>query len=530
MVCIPPSKIASQIWILTGLSPKDVATWKQIYPTAGTGTVTDVIGSPNITIAGISTVTPQVVLNDNVTLAGFLRADTITADNGLDVTLGGVTIDAGGLTVTLGGIDSIGQTRLRDLTNGVVLSSGTGVLSSSQAVMAGQVLMSAAPGNPPTWQPSPGGGTVLDVTGDANITIAGTPASHPQVTLNPSVTITGTLQAAKLISTTNGIDSTGTTILRSLNHIGTMMTDGTGQVSSMAPGTDNQVLTSLAGAISWRDVPAITYPITIAHGGTNSVATPTTNAPMYFDGTSIIGLPYGAGTSGLFLKSNSPAAPTWAAGGGGGSGTVTQVTATAPLVATPGVAGNATYDIALPSANNGQLLIGGSSPEWALGNITPGNGITISNANHAITITSSATFPCNTGTATPNAAGTLNVYGGAAIKTTGSGNTITIDDTLTMNNQVASYALLITDAGKFITVNNAAANTVTIPLAPGVNWVVGTQIVIQQLGAGQTSIVAAGGVTIRSAGGRLKLTEQYSMAALVYIALNVWSLGGDITL
>jgi hypothetical protein len=238
----------------------------------------------------------------------------------------------------------------------------------------------------------------------------------------------------------------------------------------------------------------------------------------------------GVGAAGTYLYSDGTNI-SWHSELGGG--TVTQVLATSPLSVTPAIPNQASYTVGLTAASNGQILIGRTGTTAIWNTITQGQGITVTNASGSITIGADFndfSYVCNTGSAIPNASGVLNILGGAAIKTKVSGsNTIVIDDTLTINAQVASYILALTDAGKFITMNVAGANTVTIPLAPGIPWVIGTQIVIQQLGAGQTSIVAAGGVTIRSAGGRLKLTEQYSMAALVYISLNTWALGGDIT-
>ena len=52
---------------------------------------------------------------------------------------------------------------------------------------------------------------------------------------------------------------------------------------------------------------------------------------------------------------------------------------------------------------------------------------------------------------------------------------------------------------------------------------------IAQYGAGQTTVVAGAGVTVRSAGSRLKLNQQYSGATLVKIAADEWYLFGDIT-
>jgi hypothetical protein len=102
-------------------------------------------------------------------------------------------------------------------------------------------------------------------------------------------------------------------------------------------------------------------------------------------------------------------------------------------------------------------------------------------------------------------------------------------ETITTNIQVASYSLALNDNGKLVLMNVATANNLTIPLNSSVNFPVGTKIDVSSIGAGQTTIVAAGGVTINSAGGALKLRLQYSGATMVQTATNVWLLFGDIT-
>jgi hypothetical protein len=102
-------------------------------------------------------------------------------------------------------------------------------------------------------------------------------------------------------------------------------------------------------------------------------------------------------------------------------------------------------------------------------------------------------------------------------------------ETVTTNTQTASYSLVLNDNGKLVLMNVSTANNLTIPLNSSINFPVGTKIDIQQTGAGQTTIVATGGVTINSAGGALKLRVQYSGATLVQTATDVWSLFGDIT-
>jgi hypothetical protein len=102
-------------------------------------------------------------------------------------------------------------------------------------------------------------------------------------------------------------------------------------------------------------------------------------------------------------------------------------------------------------------------------------------------------------------------------------------ETVTTNRQTASYSLVLLDRGKLVEMNVASANNLTVPLDSAIAFPIGTKIDIAQYGAGQTTVVATSGVTIRSAGGALKLAAQYSGATLVKIATNEWYLFGDIT-
>lgn len=99
---------------------------------------------------------------------------------------------------------------------------------------------------------------------------------------------------------------------------------------------------------------------------------------------------------------------------------------------------------------------------------------------------------------------------------------------ITTNRQTASYTLVLSDADKLVEMNVGSANNLTIPLNSSVAFSTGTQILLAQYGAGQTTIVATSGVTIRSNGGKLKLNAQYSGATLIKIASDEWYLFGDI--
>lgn len=90
-----------------------------------------------------------------------------------------------------------------------------------------------------------------------------------------------------------------------------------------------------------------------------------------------------------------------------------------------------------------------------------------------------------------------------------------------------SYTLTLSDAGKMVTLTNAAAITLTIPTNASVAFPIGTRIDIGQGGAGQVTVGGAG-VTIRSSGSKLKLSGQYSGATLWKKGTDEWWLIGDI--
>lgn len=98
---------------------------------------------------------------------------------------------------------------------------------------------------------------------------------------------------------------------------------------------------------------------------------------------------------------------------------------------------------------------------------------------------------------------------------------------LTLNSQTGTtYTLQLSDAGQFVTMNNASSIAITVPTFAAVGFAVGTQINIMQLGAGRFTIAGAVGVTVNSSLG-LKSRTQYSIVTLVNYATNTWVLTGD---
>jgi len=92
-----------------------------------------------------------------------------------------------------------------------------------------------------------------------------------------------------------------------------------------------------------------------------------------------------------------------------------------------------------------------------------------------------------------------------------------------------TYTTVLADDGKLITCSNASAISVTIPPNSSVAYGIGTQINIAQLGAGQVTLVAGAGVTLNSAGSKLKLGAQYAVATCVKTDTNTWFVVGNLS-
>jgi hypothetical protein len=103
-------------------------------------------------------------------------------------------------------------------------------------------------------------------------------------------------------------------------------------------------------------------------------------------------------------------------------------------------------------------------------------------------------------------------------------------DNLTLNAQTdTTYTLVLTDAHKLVTQNNASAITTTIPPNSSVAFEIGDQVNLLQLGAGQVTVAAGAGVTIRSEGSKLKLKGQYAAGTCVKIDTDEWVLVGNLS-
>ncbi len=84
------------------------------------------------------------------------------------------------------------------------------------------------------------------------------------------------------------------------------------------------------------------------------------------------------------------------------------------------------------------------------------------------------------------------------------------------------YTLVIADQGKLVTMSNASANTLTIPLNSSVAFPVGAWIDVSDVGAGTCTITAASGVTLNGTDGGTKDLAQWAGTRLYKIDTNTW--------
>jgi hypothetical protein len=91
-----------------------------------------------------------------------------------------------------------------------------------------------------------------------------------------------------------------------------------------------------------------------------------------------------------------------------------------------------------------------------------------------------------------------------------------------------TYTTVLTDNNKVVTLDNASAIALTVPLNASVAYPTGAQIHLYNKGAGQVTVAGDAGVTVNSSNG-LKLRAQYSVATLIKLDTNTWVLIGDTT-
>jgi len=205
-------------------------------------------------------------------------------------------------------------------------------------------------------------------------------------------------------------------------------------------------------------------------------------------------------------------------------GTAAQWTSTNPTLAS----GEQGFE-----TDTNKMKIGNGSTAWnslsyaitgATGTVT---SITAGTGLSGGTITSTGTIAIDSTVATLTGTQTL---------TNKTLTTPTLDDAkinLAFDAETASYTAVLANNSQVVTMNNASANTFSIPTNASVAFPIGTQINVLQIGAGQTTIqaVTSGTTTIQSTGASAaapKLRARYSVATCLKAGTDLWYVFGDI--
>lgn len=130
--------------------------------------------------------------------------------------------------------------------------------------------------------------------------------------------------------------------------------------------------------------------------------------------------------------------------------------------------------------------------------------------------------------------GNLTVIGGiTAGNITGNVNGFSIGylDVPQNNQGTNDYVLTTGDRGKHVLVTNSNVANIYIPTNSGVNWNVGTSIIIVNNGTGNANIIANSGVTLYLAGSSTtnsnsRILTSHGIATLLNTTANVWYVSG----
>ena len=344
------------------------------------------------------------------------------------------------------------------------------------------------------------GGALSPTAGNWNILGASTAAGTSPVTSSGAgSTLTLNVQKSQAIAATDA------TKVGLANFNSAQFTvDANGFVSTSGSGVPTTLTGNSGGAISPSagNINTLgTGSITIAGAGstlTTQLTGLTNHAIQVGAGTATL-TQLSVGSTGQVLQANSAADPTWSTATypstATGTGTIlradgtnwTATTSTYPntnavstllyasssnvmsALATVNRASLSTNSTGVPTwlaLTDGQVVIGSSAGSPAAGTLTPGTGISITNASNSITIAVSGsvvgqTITGDSGGALSPTSGNWNIVGLSGSKTSGSGSTLTVKSP--PFSQVGASATSSLNTGEFVT----AVVTRTLPASAG---------------------------------------------------------------
>lgn len=202
--------------------------------------------------------------------------------------------------------------------------------------------------------------------------------------------------------------------------------------------------------------------------------------------------PTGTPSSSNFLRGDG----TWITPSGGG--TVTSVTGTAPVaVAT----GTSTPVVSVTFGTTANTVAQGNDARFTDGRTPAGSAGGVLSGNY------------------PNPG-----FAGTALTTLGG-----VPQAQAINAQTGTtYTLVAGDTGGLVTMTNGSPSTLSLPQDSAATIPIGTYGDIIQLGAGQLTIAAGAGATLRTSGLTSKARAQYSRVGWQKISANTFSVFGDL--
>lgn len=163
--------------------------------------------------------------------------------------------------------------------------------------------------------------------------------------------------------------------------------------------------------------------------------------------------------------------------------------------------------------------------------ITGGTGIT--STGGPITSSGSITVALDSATQTSLGLADSALQSGdnISVLTNDSGYQVEADvETATVNAQTGTtYTLALTDRGQVVTMDNASANTVTIPTNSSVSFDTGSVVTIIQKGSGVTTVTGDTGVTVNgTSGGSVSIADRYQGVSLLKVGTDTWIASGAV--